>query len=100
MFTWVLFRKVFSVSLIGMDVGNTNCKLAIREGNAIRLISDRMPDNMVNDGDVSSPETMSMFLKDVRAKNRVREKNCALVLNTSQLYFRHVTLPQMTVARL
>ena len=86
------------VALIGIDVGNTNCKLAIREGGGMRLISGHMPDNMVRDGDVSSPDTMAKFLKSVRDSERVRERNCALVLTSSQLYFRHVSLPPMTTS--
>ncbi len=66
----------------------------------MRLISTRMPDNMVNEDGVASPETMSRFLKTVRQEQHVRERNCALVLNTTQVYFRHVTLPPMTVSEL
>lgn len=88
------------VSLAGIDIGNTNCKMAVREGGSMRLISMRMPENMVNDEGVASPETMSKFLRSVREEERVRERNCALVLNTSQVYFRHVTLPPMTVSEL
>ena len=88
------------VALIGIDVGNTNCKLAIREGGGMRLISGHMPDNMVRDGDVSSPDTMAKFLKSVRDSERVRERNCALVLTSSQLYFRHVSLPPMNTSEL
>ena len=74
--------------------------MAFREGGGMRLISMRMPENMVRDGDMASPETMSKFLRTVRDEEHVRERDCALVLNTSQVYFRHVTLPPMTVPEL
>ena len=88
------------MALVGIDVGNTNCKLAVREGGGIRMVSGRLPDNMVRDGDVAAPETMSKYLKSVRKEYRVRETKCALVLNSAQLYFRHVTLPPMTISEL
>ena len=74
--------------------------MAIREGANIRLIAQRMPENMVHGGDVASPETMSRFLKSIREQEHVRERNCVLVLDTTQVYFRHVTLPPMTIPEL
>lgn len=93
-------RKVGNVSLIGIDIGNNNCKMAVRDGSTMRLISTRMPENMVRDGEMASPETMAQFLKGVRESEHVRDRNCALVLNPSQTFFRHVTLPRMTVSEL
>lgn len=88
------------MSLIGIDIGNNNCKMAVREGGSMRLISTRMPENMVRDGEVTTPETMAVFLKEVRESERVKDRNCALVLNPSQAFFRHVTLPPMTISEL
>lgn len=88
------------MALIGLDVGNTNCKVAIRESGGMRLVSDHMPDNMVRDGDVSSPETLSRFLKQVRDSKKIRDRDCAVALQSSQVYFRHVSLPPMTAAEL
>ena len=88
------------MALIGIDIGNNNCKMAVREGGSMRLISARMPENMVRDGEVTTPETMAVFLKEVRESERVKDRDCALVLNPSQAFFRHVTLPPMTVSEL
>ncbi len=88
------------MSLIGIDIGNNNCKIAVREGGGMRLISTRMPENMVRDGEVTTPETMAVFLKGVRESEHVRIRDCALVLNPSQAFFRHVTLPPMTISEL
>lgn len=86
-------------SYVGIDIGNGNVKIALREG-GVRLISRRLPDNMVSDDDVIAPETMALFLKQVREEERIRTKDCALVLAESNAYFRHVTLPPMTVGEL
>lgn len=90
----------YEVALIGLDVGNTNCKIAIREGGGMRLVSDHMPDNMVRDGDVSSPETLSRFLKHVRETEKIRDRDCSVALQSSQVYFRHVSMPPMNVSEL
>lgn len=96
---WVVYKGL-RVGLIGIDIGNTSCKLAVHEGRGVRLISGHMPANMVRDGDVSSPDTMSEFLRTLRRDERIRERDCALVLTSTQLYFRHVTLPAMTLPEL
>ena len=88
------------MSLIGIDIGSNNCKIAMREGSGMRLISARMPENMVSSGEVASPESMAKFLAEVRASEQLRERNCALVLGSSQIYFRHVTLPPMNISEL
>lgn len=87
-------------SFVGIDIGNNNCKIAVREGSGMRLISRRMPENMVNSGEVTAPETMASFLKDVRTAEHIHDRDCVLVLAESQTYFRHVTLPAMTVGEL
>lgn len=79
----------------GIDIGGNNCKIAVREGGKIRLVSSRMPENMTTDGRVTSPETMASFLRQVRTGQHVREKSCTLVLSSSQAFFRHVSLPAM-----
>ena len=88
------------MALVGIDIGNNNCKMAVRDGASIHLASERMPENMVRDGELPSPETMAKFLKGFRDGERIREKQCALVLSSSQVFFRHVTLPAMTIPEL
>ncbi len=86
--------------MIGIDIGNSNCKIAFREGSGMRLISSRLPENMMRDGEMASPEIMAQFIREVRTSERVRDRSCALVLSSSQAYFRHVTLPPMVVPEL
>lgn len=87
-------------SFAGIDIGNNNCKIALRDGGAMRLVSCRMPENMVNASEVVSPDTMAAFLRSVRRSQHVRSRRCVLVLAGSQAFFRHVTLPAMTVSEL
>lgn len=86
--------------MIGIDIGNNNCKMAVRSGDGMTLVSTRMPENMVRDDEVASPETMARFLGEIRSNAGIKEKDCALVLGPTQSFFRHVTLPPMTTNEL
>lgn len=88
------------MALVGIDIGTNNCKMAVREGGGVHLVSSRMPENMVRDGELPSPETMAKYLKDLRSQENVRDRECALVLGAAQVFFRHVTLPAMTTSEL
>lgn len=52
-------------SLIGIDVGNDSCKLAVRDGGQIRFISGQLPDNLVTDGEIVSLQTLGEFIQGV-----------------------------------
>ena len=86
--------------MVGIDIGNNNCKFAMRDGGGMRLVSVRMPENLARSGEVVSPEAMAKFLSGIRSSEGIRERNCALVLDTTQVFFRRVTLPPMTIAEL
>ena len=90
--------------MIGIDIGTSNCKLAIGSGGAMELIAARMPENAIrsgaNEGEVVSPETMAQFLKQLRAEAHIRERDCALVLPAAQVYFRYLTMPPMNITEL
>lgn len=86
-------------SFVGIDVGNGNCKLAVRDG-GMRLISVRTPENIVNDENVTVPDALVQVFKEIRSNEHIRQRDCALVLSEAQAFFRHVTLPAMTAAEL
>lgn len=86
--------------MLGIDIGGNNCKIALRHGASMRMVSRRMPENMIRDGELASAQTMAKFLEAIRKEEGIREKKCALVLSSSQVFFRHVTLPPMTVTEL
>ena len=88
------------VSMVGIDIGNNNCKLAVRDGKGMKLVSARMPENMARAGDVVSPELMAKFLREVRSSEGVRDRDCTLVIDSSQVFFRRITLPPMTISEL
>lgn len=86
---------------VGFDIGTDQLKIAVcTNGDANRLIVEPMPDNLVKEGRIVSPETLVSFLKQICKKHGLRSKKCALVLPASVAYTRSMTLPVMTEAQL
>ena len=84
-------------SYVGIDIGGSTCKIAERSGSEIRLVAARMPENMISFGQITSPETMATFLRKLRSEQNIHSRNAVLVLSPSQSFFRHITLPKMSV---
>ncbi len=86
-------------SYIGIDVGTDYVRLAVRD-KGIRFVSRRLPDNAINDEGIVSPQVISEFLKKVREEEGIRTKTSSIVLAEGQAFFRHITMPAMTVSEL
>lgn len=90
-----------SKTTIGIDIGSCELKLALCGGGAVqRLVSEPLPDQLVRDGRVVSPEAMAAFLKETVKKHRLSARRCALVLPASQAFARRTLLPAMTLEQL
>ena len=87
-------------SYIGIDIGNDSCKLALREGGQIRIETGQLPDNLVSEGRVVAPQTMGEFLKTMRKERNINVKNAVLALDEQLLFFRHISMPPMSVGEL
>lgn len=88
-------------SLVGIDLGANSIKMVVREGAGFRGVTARLPEDMIDtDGRITAPETLAQVLKEARSKDHVRPRNCAIVLASEQCFFRHVTLPAMSVEEL
>lgn len=86
--------------LIGVDIGSNNVKLAVRRGNAFRLASERLPDNLIKNGVIISPELLARFIRDMRKKHRVGGGKCAVILPEYAVFFRRMTLPATSAEQL
>ncbi len=86
-------------SYVGIDIGSGSVKLALRDPK-LRLITRSLPDHVVEDGHIVSPEIMADVLKKAREEENIRQRDCVLMISPSQLYFRQVTMPPMTVEEL
>lgn len=84
-------------SLIGIDVGNDSCKFAVRDGGQVRFISGQLPDNLVADGEIVSLQTLGEYMHELRRENGVNGRDCSIVLDEQVLFFRHISMPLMTI---
>ena len=84
---------------VGVDIGENSVKLAVMNGtNIVRLICEPLPDNLVRDGKILSPETLADVLRGAMHKNRAAARDCALVLPQDTAFTRRVTIPYMVAA--
>lgn len=86
--------------LIGLDIGSSTVKLAAWRGGAFRLASERLPDNLVKNGAVVSPELLSRFLREMRKKHRIAGRQCAVILPEYAVFFRRMSMPATSAEQL
>lgn len=87
--------------VLGIDIGSCTLKLALCSGQKIRRLAEiHMPDSLVKDGRVISPEAMAEFLKTAVRKSRTKTRRCAVIIPSSQVFVRQTVLPVMTEEQL
>ena len=86
-------------NLVGIDVGRDNVKICCRE-HGTRFIVRRLPENIMGKDGLVSPRVMVEFLKRLRADEHIHTRDASIVLTEKSTFFRHVTLPAMTVSEL
>jgi len=90
-----------SRSVIGLDFGSCALKAAVWDGGRItQLMEEPMPDQMVRDGAVTSPEAMADFLKRALRENHISVRRAAVILPASQVFVQLSQLPMMTQSQL
>ena len=86
---------------IGIEIGNDTVKLvAVNGGKVTNMAVKRLPDNMVLEGRVTSPEAMIGFLKEMRKEFRIPSGDCALILPYHSVINNVLTMPPMSDAEL
>jgi type IV pilus assembly protein PilM len=88
------------MNIVGMDIGNGDLKMALRQRGTTRLIVERMPRNLVDNGRIVDQDSMAAFIKQAKRKNGISWSDCALVLPSNVTYFRSLTVPLMTEEQL
>jgi type IV pilus assembly protein PilM len=86
--------------LIGIDIGNSDVKLAVMRGGTFRLATERMPDNLVQNDRIVSPELLARFINQTRIKHKLGGGACAVILPEYGTFFRRMTIPAMTAEQL
>ena len=90
-----------SKTKIGVDIGNSELKIAVRTGPVIKTLSLHLPENMVRGGRVQMLNTMGDFLQSARKENKLsRGAECAVVLPNVLGLCRRMSLPYMTEEQL
>ena len=87
--------------VLGIDIGTDSLKLALVKDRMVKATAiASVPQNLVRDGRVVSPETMAELIRDTMRENKIRANDAALVLPPSTTFVRNVTVPQMTADQL
>ena len=86
---------------IGVEIGNDTIKLVVTNGSKVQSMAvKRLPENMVVDGKVTSPDAMSTFIKDMRKEYNIPGGNAALVLPRGAVITNNIDMPPMSDSEL
>ena len=85
---------------LGFDVGSANIKIAVAQGDGLRLETVRLPENLANENGVAMPNAFSQFLGQTMKELRLPRGTGTLTLPPSQVICRLVTMPRMTTQQL
>lgn len=82
---------------VGIDIGASDVKFAIvSDGNIKNIAVVNIPDNMVRDGRIVSPELTAEFFKDTLKETKIKASQCAVLLPASVAFTRTIMLPAMS----
>lgn len=80
---------------LGFDIGNYSLKIAVAQGDSLRLYEERLPENMMENSAVAMPNAFVDFLRRVKKQLALPRGECALVLPENQVICQLVKLPRM-----
>ena len=87
--------------IVGIDIGGSSVKLAYFAGSTLKKAAMApLPDNMVADGRILSMDTMADFLRQAARDNGIPLTNAAVVLPSTEVFTRELTMPAMTEQQL
>lgn len=82
---------------VGIDIGSYALHLVVRDGNRVSTsIVERLPADLVQNGQILSMVAMGDFLKEVRKKHKIHCKDAAIVLPSVLCFCRQCTVPAMS----
>lgn len=87
--------------ILGVDIGHDNLKMALVKGREVlETISVPMPQNMIRDGHIVSPETLSEMIRNMIRERKLRISDAACIIPNERVYVKNVVMPQMTADQL
>ena len=83
-------------TILGIDIGNDNLKLALVSGGAVRnAVTVPMPRNMIRDGHVVSVESMGEMIRTAMKENGLHSNLAAFAFPNETVYVKTVAMPVM-----
>jgi len=87
--------------ILGIDIGYDQLKLALCQGRRVlRTAVVPMPENLLREGLVTSPEAMSELIRRSMKENKIHANLAALVLPNEAVFVKNVEMPEMTIDQL
>ncbi len=84
---------------IGIGMGN-GLALMYQGGTKARALISRMPENLIKDSEIVSPEMLAKFLKEMKKEGGFRGRDCAFILPEFSTYFRTLQMPVVSEKQL
>lgn len=85
---------------IGFDLGNNSLKIAVNRRGSLEFHECPLPENLIEEDTVTMPHAFSSFLKKVKKNLRLPSGTAGLLLPSSQVICRLVTMPRMSIDQL
>lgn len=83
-------------SYVGIDIGHAQLKLVhVKDEKIVKIAIEPMPDNLVKDGYILSPEECGKQIRETMRKNKIKCDNAALMVPENCMYVKNVSMPQM-----
>ncbi len=88
-------------TILGVDIGYDRLKLAlVSGGRVLKTASAAMPNNLMKEGHVTSPEAMADLIKNTMKEAGIHASLGAYVLPGELAYVKNVEMPVMTIEQL
>lgn len=87
-------------ALVGIDFDSYEVRMALVQNNQYLLAAERLPENMVKNGQILMAEQFSRFIKEMKSKHKMSSSACACVLPEQVSYYRWISTPPMSVEQL
>ncbi len=85
---------------IGIEFDDTEVHLVQLKKKKTIMVAERLPENIVVNGVVSSPVLMAKFLKDLMKEHKISGADTALILPENSTLFREVVMPAISESQL
>lgn len=87
--------------MIGIEVGSDTVKMVLLSNGQVKQMAiQQLPENLVREGWVTSPDAMANFLKEMRKHYHIPGGNAALVLSPRTVLAHRVSMPMMSQQQL